>query len=191
MLAPRLGSGFSRSSLLSVWVWPRGAAGVVVMAAVGAMTAGCSNVERRQKVTTYSPRIVKYGQPVPKGGGRYKLGRPYVIGGKRYVPRHDPSYSETGIASWYGKDFHGRLTANGEVYDMHALTAAHPTLPLPSFVKVTNARTGVSVVVRVNDRGPFARGRIIDLSHRAASLLGLLRQGTGRVRVRYLGPAPL
>lgn len=147
--------------------------------------------EKRQRITTYSPRVVSYGQPVPKGGGRYKLGKPYRIGGKLYVPRHDPDYSKTGIASWYGRDFHGRLTANGEVYDMNGLTAAHPTLPLPSLVMVTNTQNGRRVVVRVNDRGPFARNRIIDLSHRAASVLGLVRQGTGRVHVQYVGPAPL
>lgn len=147
--------------------------------------------QERQRITTYSPRVVSFGQPVPKGGGRYKLGKPYRIAGKLYVPRHDPDYSKTGIASWYGKDFHGRLTANGEVYDMNALTAAHPTLPLPSLVMVTNTANGRRVVVRVNDRGPFARNRIIDLSHRAARVLGLARQGTGRVHVRYVGPAPL
>ena len=161
-----------------------------------ALLSGCSNSSHRidgerQKVTSYSPRVVAYGQRVPSGGGRYKLGRPYQVGGKTYRPRHDPNYSRTGIASWYGKDFHGRLTANGEIYDMHALTAAHPTLPLPSMVEVTNTRTGQRIVVRVNDRGPFAHGRIIDLSHRAAQELGLVRSGVGKVHVRYLGPATL
>ena len=163
---------------------------------VGLVVTACSGTSHRvdsgrQKVTTYSPRVVSYGQAVPKGGGYRKLGRPYYIGGKRYTPRHDPNYARTGIASWYGKDFHGRLTANGEVYDMYALSAAHPTLPLPSMVEVTNTRNGRRVVVRVNDRGPFAHGRIIDLSHRAAQVLGLVRRGTGEVHVRYLGPAPL
>lgn len=167
-----------------------------LLGVLAALLVGCSNSSHRvdgdrQKVTTYSPRVVSYGQPVPKGGGRYKLGRPYEIGGKTYVPRHQPNYSRTGIASWYGKDFHGRQTANGEVYDMHAMTAAHPTLPLPSMVEVTNTRTGRRVIVRVNDRGPFARGRIIDLSHRAAQELGLVRSGVGEVHVRYLGPARL
>lgn len=152
---------------------------------------GFGKQRQRQRVTTYSPRVVSYGQPVPKGGGRYKLGKPYRVGGKLYVPRHQPDYSRTGIASWYGKDFHGRLTANGEIYDMHALTAAHPTLPLPSLVMVTNTQNGKRVVVRVNDRGPFAHNRIIDLSHRAASQLGLVRRGTGHVHVKYIGPAAL
>jgi peptidoglycan lytic transglycosylase len=161
------------------------------------LVAGCSDVgnrfdgSKRQKVTSYSPRVVKNGAPVPRGGGVYKLGRPYKIGGRLYTPRHQPNYSKTGVASWYGKDFHGRLTANGEVYDMHGMSAAHPTLPLPSFARVTNTRTGRSVVVRINDRGPFAHNRIIDLSRRAALELGLVRSGIGKVHVRYLGPAPL
>lgn len=169
----------------------RTAINALVLSLVGVLAAACSSGGHRQKVTSYSPRVVSYGQAVPKGGGRRKLGKPYYVGGKRYTPRHDPNYSRTGIASWYGKDFHGRLTANGEVYDMHALSAAHPTLPLPSLVEVTNTRTGRRIVVRVNDRGPFARGRIIDLSHRAAQVLGLVRNGTGEVHVRYLGPAAL
>ena len=174
----------------------RMASNALALGLVGVFAAACSSGSHRvdsdrQKVTSYSPRVVSYGQAVPKGGGRRKLGRPYYVGGKRYTPRHDPSYARTGIASWYGKDFHGRLTANGEVYDMHDLSAAHPTLPLPSMVEVTNTGSGRRVVVRVNDRGPFARGRIIDLSHRAAQLLGLVRNGTGEVHVRYLGPAAL
>ena len=164
---------------------------------VSALVTGCSDVgnrfdgNNRQKVTGYSPRVVSYGSPVPTGGGAYKLGRPYKVGGRLYTPRHEPNYSRTGIASWYGKDFHGRLTANGEVYDMHAITAAHPTLPLPSFARVTNTRTGQNIVIRINDRGPFAHNRIIDLSRRAALKLGLARSGVGEVHVRYLGPAPL
>ena len=182
-----------RARQTSAFRFSRAALGLIsVSLIVTACSGGSHRVDDgRQKVTTYSPRVVSYGQAVPKGGGRRKLGRPYYIGGKRYTPRHDPNYARTGIASWYGKDFHGRLTANGEVYDMHALSAAHPTLPLPSLVEVTNTRTGRRVVVRVNDRGPFAHGRIIDLSHRAAQVLGLVRRGTGEVHVRYLGPAPL
>ncbi len=139
----------------------------------------------------YGPRVVKPGQPVPKGGGRYKLGSPYKINGQTFVPRKEPSYDRTGIASWYGEDFHGRRTANGEIYDMQALTAAHPTLPLPCYARVTNTRNGRSLVVRVNDRGPFVNGRIIDLSWGVASLLQLDGAGTGPVRVQYVGPAPL
>lgn len=126
-----------------------------------------------------------------KGGGYRKLGRPYLIKGVRYVPRHDPHYEETGRASWYGDEFHGKKTANGEVYDMHALTAAHRTLPLPSFASVTNLENGRKVMVRVNDRGPFKKGRIIDVSSRVAKELGFREQGTAKVQVKYLGPAPL
>lgn len=168
----------------------------IALGLIGCLVTACSSGNyradgSRQKVTTYSPRVVAYGEQVPKGGGRFKLGRPYSVGGRRYVPRKDPSYARTGIASWYGKDFHGRLTANGEVYDMYGLSAAHPTLPLPSLVEVTNTQTGRRIIVRVNDRGPFARGRIIDLSYRAAQELGLVRKGTGKVHVRFLRPAPL
>lgn len=138
-----------------------------------------------------SPRVVALGAPVPKGGGVRKIGDPYVAAGETVVPRKDPDYDRAGTASWYGEMFHGRKTANGEIYDMDALTAAHPTLPLPSYVKVTHLGNGRSLVLRVNDRGPFARNRIIDLSRRAAKLLGIHKAGTGPVRVSYLRPAPL
>ncbi|MBI3451645.1 MAG: septal ring lytic transglycosylase RlpA family protein [Rhodospirillales bacterium] len=123
--------------------------------------------------------------------GEYKVGNPYQIAGTWYYPSEDYNFNETGIASFYGGErsgvnFHGRLTANGEVYDMNALTAAHQTLPMPSLVRVTNLENGRSLVLRVNDRGPFARGRIIDVSRRAAQLLGFEGQGTTRVQVRIL-----
>lgn len=118
--------------------------------------------------------------------GYYKVGKPYQIAGLWYHPREDFGYVETGIASWYGPDFHGQRTANGEVYDMEALTAAHRTLQLPSVARVTNLENGRSVVVRINDRGPFARDRIIDLSRRAAEMLGFHDRGTARVRVEVL-----
>jgi rare lipoprotein A len=127
-------------------------------------------------------------EPSPRpGGGTYKVGTPYQIGGVWYYPKEDPFYAETGIASWYGEDFHGKLTANGERYNMDALTAAHRTLPLPTIVRVTNLENGKSLRLRVNDRGPYARGRIIDVSRRAADLLGFQRNGTARVRVEYEG----
>ncbi|MEQ8825675.1 MAG: septal ring lytic transglycosylase RlpA family protein [Filomicrobium sp.] len=128
---------------------------------------------------------------IPKGGGYRKLGKPYTIKGIRYVPRHEPNYVETGDASWYGDDFHGKKTANGETYDMTALTAAHRTLPLPSYASVKNLENGRKVMVRLNDRGPFKKNRIIDVSHRVAKELGFVNDGTARVEVRYLGPAPL
>ncbi|MEO0618869.1 MAG: septal ring lytic transglycosylase RlpA family protein [Pseudomonadota bacterium] len=139
----------------------------------------------------FSPRVVAKGKSIPKGGGHHKLGRPYTIAGKRYVPAHQPNYDRVGIASWYGDLFHGRLTANGEVYDSNRLTAAHPTLPLPSLVKVTNLANGRQVLLRVNDRGPYAHNRIIDLSRKASDVLGTRRQGLAKVRVEYIGPAPL
>nr|WP_152092831.1 septal ring lytic transglycosylase RlpA family protein [Rhizobium sp. NBRC 114257] len=135
-----------------------------------------------------SPRVVNNG-PVPKGGGRFMVGNPYQVKGKWYYPKEDFGYNKVGIASWYGSAFHGRLTANGEVYDQQSLTAAHPTFPLPSYARVTNVETGSSIIVRVNDRGPYHPGRIIDLSNKTAQLLDLQHSGTGNVRVQYVGRA--
>ncbi len=118
--------------------------------------------------------------------GTYKIGSPYQIDGVTYVPHVDYNYSETGIASWYGPQFHGNRTADGEAFDMNSISAAHRTLPLPSMVRVTNLENGRALNVRVNDRGPFARGRIIDLSRRAAQLLGFEKKGTAMVRVEIL-----
>ena len=119
-------------------------------------------------------------------GGSYKIGKPYKVMGKWYYPEEDFDYNETGIASWYGSDFHAKYTANGEVYNMNSLTAAHKTLPLPSIVRVTNLENGRSLVLRVNDRGPFVDNRIIDISKRGAQLLGFQNQGTAKVRVQVL-----
>jgi rare lipoprotein A len=121
------------------------------------------------------------GGPVPKG---VKIGKPYNIGGKTYYPAYDAGYNETGIASWYGPGFHGNSTANGERFNTNDLTAAHPTLPMPSLVRVTNLENGKTLVVRINDRGPFADGRIIDLSKTSAKRLGIT--GLAKVRVQYL-----
>ncbi len=136
-------------------------------------------------------RVIPLGQLVPKGGGRYQVGKPYEIAGVRYFPKEDPGYDRSGVASWYGELFHGRYTANGEIYDMDRLSAAHPTLPLPAYAHVTNLQNGRSLTVRVNDRGPFRKGRIIDLSRRSAEILGFRQRGTASVRVRYLRRAPL
>lgn len=128
-------------------------------------------------------------QPTPqgaKGQGYYKVGTPYQVDAVWYYPRVNYRYDETGIASWYGPDFHGKYTANGEVYDMNDLTGAHPTLPMPSIVRVTNLENGRSIIVRINDRGPYLRGRIVDLSRRAAQLLGMIDKGTAKVRVEIL-----
>ncbi|RUM16826.1 septal ring lytic transglycosylase RlpA family protein, partial [Rhizobium vallis] len=130
-----------------------------------------------------------HGRNIRKGTGRYTVGKPYVVKGKHYSPKEDPSYDKNGVASWYGSSFHGRLTANGEVYDRDHLSAAHPTLPLPSYVRVTNLENGSSLIVRVNDRGPYHKGRIIDVSSKAADLLDLKHHGTAYVRVQYVGRA--
>jgi len=128
---------------------------------------------------------------LPSSAGIYKIGNPYQQDGIWYYPHEQPDYDETGIASWYGADFHGKRTANGETYNLNDLTAAHRTLPMPVNVRVTNLDNGRSLIVRVNDRGPFSRGRIIDVSQRAAELLGFKLQGTARVRVTYMGRALL
>ena len=137
------------------------------------------------------PRMVDAGPQIPKGGGSYKLGKPYRIAGRWYFPAEDPNYDRAGIASWYGADFHGRKTANGEIYDMNALTAAHPTLPIPSYAYVTSRQTGRTVLVRINDRGPYAKDRIMDLSRRTAEILGVAGAGISEVRIKYAGRAPL
>ena len=128
---------------------------------------------------------------LPASAGVYKVGQPYQVDNVWYYPREQPDYDETGIASWYGPTFYGHKTANGEMYDGNALTAAHKTLPMPVNVRVTNLENGKSLIVRVNDRGPYARGRIIDLSKRAAELLDVVQTGTARVRVTYLGRADI
>jgi rare lipoprotein A len=138
-----------------------------------------------------SPRVVQFGEPVPKGGGTYRVGKPYTVGGQTYSPEENTGYSAEGIASWYGDDFHGRQTANGEIYDMQSISAAHPTLPIPSYARVTNMANQRSIIVRVNDRGPYHAGRLIDVSARTARLLGFKDHGTARVRVEYVGRASL
>lgn len=138
-----------------------------------------------------SPRVVQSGEAVPRGGGTYRVGRPYTVAGRVYTPEENQNYRAEGLASWYGDDFHGRLTANGEVFDMTSISAAHPTMPMPSYARVTNMRNGKSLIVRVNDRGPFHGNRVIDVSHRAAKLLEFDRMGTARVRVEYVGRASL
>jgi rare lipoprotein A len=125
---------------------------------------------------------------LPAGKGTYKVGTPYQIDRVWYYPAEDWNYDETGIASWYGEQFHGRYTANGEVFDLNSVTAAHRTLPMPTIAQVTNLENGRTIQIRINDRGPYARGRIIDLSRRSAQLLGFEGQGTAKVRVRILVP---
>jgi rare lipoprotein A len=160
--------------------------------AVALLLANCAGGSGdRVRNTSYSPKVVADGEPVPRGGGNFKLGNPYTINGRTYYPSHDPAYRAEGIASWYGRDFHGRKTANGEVYDMNAISAAHPTMPLPSYARVTNLENGRSIIVRVNDRGPYAHNRIVDLSTGTAKALGSYGQGLARVRVEYVGRAAI
>ncbi|WP_271575447.1 septal ring lytic transglycosylase RlpA family protein [Bradyrhizobium sp. CCBAU 11361] len=149
-----------------------------------------SRVDPKYGVSS-SPRVVALGDPVPKGGGTYRVGKPYVVAGRTYVPEEDVNYRAEGMASWYGDDFHGRLTANGEVFDMTSLTAAHPTLPMPCYARVTNISNGKSLIVRVNDRGPYHGNRLIDVSNKAAELLEFKGNGVAKVRVEYVGRAPL
>ncbi len=137
-----------------------------------------------------SPRVVADGEPVPKGGGQYLVGKPYSVAGKTYVPT-EKKFAAVGLASWYGDAFHGRRTANGEIYDKNAITAAHPTMPLPSYARVTNLRNRRSIIVRVNDRGPYHGGRVMDLSARAAEALDYKHFGTAKVKIEYVGRAAL
>ncbi len=165
----------------------------VLLLTLGVLIAGCAerSVETASdtRATTQAPQTNSVGP-----GGYRKVGRPYQIAGIWYHPKEDPAYDEVGMASWYGPNFHGRTTANGETYDQYAMTAAHPTLPMPSLVEVTNLANGMTVVLRINDRGPFAKGRIIDVSKAAAEKLGFKKQGVTRVRVRVVeedqGPRP-
>src|SRR4051812_29972768 len=173
------------------------AARAAAMAATCLALANCassnkfaSRVDPKYGVSS-SPRVVALGDPVPKGGGTYRVGKPYMVAGRTYVPEEDVDYRAEGMASWYGDDFHGRQTANGEVFDMASLTAAHPTLPMPCYARVTNLSNGKSLIVRVNDRGPYHGNRLIDVSNRAAELLEFKGNGVARVRVEYVGRAPL
>src|ERR1700753_3525623 len=165
------------------------AAGCAVLC-VALAHCSSSKVDPRYGVSA-SERVVDDGEPVPKGGGVYRVGNPYVVAGRVYVPEDNPHYRAEGIASWYGSDFHGRRTANGEVFDSESISAAHPTLPLPSYVRVTNLNNGHSLIVRVNDRGPYAANRLIDVSKRTARLLDFANRGTTSVRVEYVGRAPI
>lgn len=161
--------------------FPAAACAIATAAALG--LAGCS--------TTKLPEAPKTVGGTVKPNPHYKVGAPYKIDGRWYSPKEEPGYEEVGVASWYGDAFHGKLTANGEVFDKRRLSAAHRTLPMPTLVEVENLENGRRITLRVNDRGPFARDRIIDLSHAAADELGFTTQGTAQVRVRFLGNADL
>jgi len=174
----------------------RRVAGFLALLAGGLMLANCSGgnmagrVDPRYGVAS-SARVVQPGEPVPKGGGVYRVGKPYTVAGRVYEPAEDNSYSAVGLASWYGDDFHGRYTANGEIYDMNSISAASPTLPLPSYARVTNLSNHKSIVVRVNDRGPYVADRVMDVSAQTAKMLGFYGKGVTKVKVEYVGRAPL
>ncbi len=157
------------------------------MTSAAAVALGLAGCAESQHVANVADEL-QLGTPDQRAAatGNYKVGQPYRINGSWYYPAEDYAYVETGIASWYGAEFDGRRTANGEAFDMTRVSAAHRTLPLPSMVKVTNLENGRSLAIRVNDRGPFTRGRIIDVSRKAAELLGFRRAGTARVRVEIL-----
>jgi len=165
--------------------------GVAALVMAGAMTSLLSGCAESTLVAHTAKSLGSVMDEEPATGGAYKVGKPYQIDGTWYTPQEDYGYVEEGVASWYGPDFHGKRTANGELYDMHALTAAHRTLPMPSLVRVTNLSNGHSAILRVNDRGPFARNRILDVSKRAAQALGFINQGTARVRVEILASESL
>ena len=158
---------------------------IAVIVLAGASLAACASVGPK-----YATRLPQSRQP-SGAGGAYKVGAPYQVGGIWYVPKEQPDYDQTGVASWYGDEFQFKATANGEIFDKDVPSAAHTTLPMPCLVEVTNLDNGRKLVVRVNDRGPFVGNRIIDLSHEAARELGYDRAGLAHVRVRYVGPAPL
>lgn len=147
----------------------------------GALLSGCAEVELASHVAKQ--------MPIPsdsKSKGVFKVGTPYKVAGQWYKPRETYSFEQTGVASWYGPQFHGKKTANGETFDMYELTAAHKTLQMPSLIRVTNLENGRSIIARVNDRGPFSKGRILDVSKRGAELLGFKNQGTARVKIQVL-----
>ncbi len=160
----------------------RGRAVLASAAVLVLLLGGCAEL----RLAAYTTKEVVRRTEGPPPQGVYKIGEPYRIDGVWYTPADDPDYDEVGIASWYGEPFHGRPTANGAIYDMNALTAAHRTLPMPSRVRVTNVENGRSLMLTVNDRGPFARGRIIDVSRRTAQLLGFYGKGTAKVRVQVV-----
>ncbi|MBV8183522.1 MAG: septal ring lytic transglycosylase RlpA family protein [Hyphomicrobiales bacterium] len=138
-----------------------------------------------------SPRLYSEGEEIPKGGGKRLVGDRYTVAGQIYVPQEVKRYSVVGLASWYGTAFHGRLTANGEVFDRYSISAAHKTLPIPSYARVTNIRNGRSIVVRINDRGPYHANRVMDVSERVAEVLDFKSIGTTQIRLDYLRPASL
>ena len=170
----------------------------VVSLCLAGLVSGCATQPQRSAGSSFdpkygvsaSPRVVAEGEVVPKGGGSALVGKPYVIAGQTYYPS-ERAYSAVGLASWYGSAFHGRRTANGEVFDRMSISAAHPTMPLPSYARVTNLRNHHSIIVRVNDRGPYHANRVMDVSEQAAAALDFRQVGTAKVRVDFVGKASL
>lgn len=154
---------------------------LIIIASV--FTFACSEAKY---VAHVAKQIPIPGEEKSKSIGHFKIGSPYTIKGRRYYPKESYNFSETGTASWYGPNFHGKQTANGEIFDKYELTAAHRTLQLPSIIRVTNTNNGRSIILRVNDRGPFAHDRVLDVSERAATLLGFKNDGTARVKIKVL-----
>lgn len=189
--------GYGRAARAARFVAPvslTAALGVAAVIASGILLTGCSSSKVASKADPFAGKASPMYQgtgPLPKGGGRYHIGKPYQVALRTYTPHENPDYDEVGIASWYGPSFHRRMTSNGEWFDQDYMSAAHKTLPLPSYARVTNLENGRSIVVRINDRGPFVGDRIIDLSKRSADALDFRQRGKAKVRVTYLGPAPL
>ena len=195
-------------NFLKNWLVLRRKTGILAALALAVFVSACSSAPPLTSSDKATPRVAqqssesppqstsKQPKPAPatqealRPNGRLRVGPPYTIKGVRYVPRHDPDYDEVGMASWYGQPFHGRKTASGERFDMNAMTAAHRTLPFGAWVRVTNLDNGRQVVLRVNDRGPFSKNRIIDVSKRAAESLGFRRKGTTKVRVQFITQQP-
>ena len=187
---------------LPVWSRARACAAALVLAGLG--LGGCAQQPQQLAAAAghskeYFPssiygaasrRVIADGEPVPRGGGQYLVGKPYTIAGQTYYPS-ERRVTQIGYASWYGDAFHGRLTANGEIYDRDSFTAAHPTMPLPSYARVTNLRNNTSMIVRVNDRGPYHSNRVMDVSRRVAEALDIRRTGTAKVKVEWVARASL
>ncbi len=184
-------------------VWPRARVCAAVLVLVGLGLGGCAQQPQQLAAAGHSKeyfpssiygaasrRVIADGQPVPRGGGQYLVGKPYTIAGQTYYPS-ERRVTQVGYASWYGDAFHGRLTANGEIYDRDSFTAAHPTMPLPSYARVTNLRNNTSMIVRVNDRGPYHSNRVMDVSRRVAEALDIRRTGTAKVKVEWVARASL
>ncbi|HWA17563.1 MAG TPA: septal ring lytic transglycosylase RlpA family protein [Devosia sp.] len=157
---------------------------------VGSSGVSRSAFTSKEFGVSVSPRVTKAKFP-KRGGGRIMSAKPYVVRGVTYRPVAGPGYVERGESSWYGQDFHGRRTANGEIFGAYYLTAASPVLPIPSYARIVNLENGRSVMVRINDRGPYMQGRIVDVSYQAAEILGFRAKGSAQVEVRYVAPAPL